>query len=85
MTELNIDFSSLGQWMKEDIVNSCSSDNNKSIIMQPLSGCCNLYLSKKIMNLSRIKFHRWLDSDGKLKSQQVESVNKKKILDKIGL
>ena len=77
MTELNIDFSSLGQWLKKDIVNSCSNDNNKSIIMQPLSGCCNLYPSKKIMNLSRIKFHRWLNSDGKLQSQQGESVNKK--------
>ena len=63
MTELNIDFLSLGQWLKKDIVNSCSNDNNKSILMQPLSGCCNLYPSKKIMNLSRIKFHRWLNYD----------------------
>ena len=47
MTELNTDFSSLGQWLKKDIVNSFSNDNNKSIIMQPLSGCCNLYPSKK--------------------------------------
>ena len=30
------------------------------------------------MNLSRIIFHRWLNSDGKLKSQQVESVIKKR-------
>ena len=31
-----------------------------------------------MMNFSQVKFHRWLNSDGILKSQQVQSVNKKR-------
>ena len=75
------DLTQLGQWARDNIKAACfNNDINKddaTILMQSLMECSILYPSKNINNLSKIKFHKWLNADGKL-NPQIDSPNRKK-------
>ena len=75
------DLTQLGQWARDNIKAACfNNDINKddaTILMQSLMECSILYPSKSINNLSKIKFHKWLNADGKL-NPQIDSSNRKK-------
>ena len=80
MTAIN-DLTQLGQWSRDNIKTACCNNDiykdNAKILMQSFMECSILYPSKSINNLSKMKFHKWLNADGSF-NPKIDSPNRKK-------